>query len=260
MASLNTREPTLDASKRSTIKTHVDYATILRQDSLWLPGAIKLADKTTWTYLEPDARVTVKSGHLSIQVTPFTRRHDSIQTLDNSKHLYFSAGNYPAEIQDEVEYEVSMSAQGINMRGGEIYDGFAAFHLLDTDSGVAADFFAGNDSVAIAYSRPKVVENIGRTPKERKYLAVFNEVSIKTVAGQLHDYQITYNPEERRLSWRVDGELVSEEKNVPLRVKSFKLGLGVMTAKTITGGRSVSNHGQGMIGNWSPIIVSERGK
>ncbi len=227
---------------------------------MWLPGAIKLADKTTWTYLEPDAHVSVKCGYLSIQVTPFTRRHDTIQTLDNSKHLYFSTITYPNEIRDEVEYEVSMSAQGIHTNEGEIYDGFAAFHLLDTDTGVAADFFAGNDSVAVAYSRPKATETAGRALKERKYLAVFKEVDVRTAAGQLHDYLIIYNPEKGRLIWKVDGELVAEEKSVPARVKSFKLGLGVMTARTITSERSVSNHGQGMIGNWSPITVSQQNK
>jgi uncharacterized protein DUF6081 len=239
-------------------KPQVDYAAILRHDSLWQPGSIKLADKTTWTYLEPNAHVGVKCKKLSIQVTPFTRRHDAIQTLDNSKHLYFSTKNYPEEIRGEVEYEVAMSARGIHTNEGEIYDGFAAFHLLDTDSGIAADFFAGNDSLAIAYSRPKATEVKARSAKDRKYLAVFKEIDVRTTTGQMHSYLIVYNPEQGRLSWKVDGELVAEEKNVPSRVKSFKLGLGVMTAKTITEGRSVSNHGQGLIGHWSPIGISEQ--
>lgn len=238
----------------------VGYSAIFRQDSLWQPGAIKLADKSTWTYLEPDAQVTVKCGSLSIQVTPFTRQHNSIQTLDNSKHLYFSSSNYPEVIRDEVEYAVSMSALGIQTNADEIYDGFAAFHLLDADSGIAADFFAGNDSIAIAYSRPKAFEAAGRAAKDKKYLAVFKEVEVRTSPGRLHDYLITYNPVQGRLSWKVDGELVGEEASVPVRVKSFKLGLGVMTARTITDGRSVSNHGQGIIGHWSPIRISEQSR
>ncbi len=238
----------------------VDYSALLRQDSLWQPGAIRLADKSTWTYVEPAARVTVRRERLRIQVTPFTRRHDSIQTLDNSKHLYFSTATYPFEIKDETSYAVSMSVRGVNTNEGEIYDGFAAFHLLDTDSGIAADFFAGNDNIAIAYSKPKHVSTAMSPPTERKYLAVFKDADVSTVPDQFHNYLIIYDPDESRLTWKVDEEVVAEEKNVPARVKSFKLGLGVMTAKTITEGRSVSNHGQGIIGRWSPVRILGQGR
>ncbi len=234
---------------------YADYAAILRQDSLWQPGTIKLANNSTWTYQEPDAKVTVRRECLRIRVTPFTRRHDLIQTLDNSKHLYFSRSTYPEVIEDETEYEVSMSAQGVNTNQGEIYDGFVAFHLLDAESGIAADFFAANDSVAIAYSRPKVTDPKNRTSKERKYLAIFKEVEVKTSPGDLHAYKIIYNPKQDRISWSVDGDIVAEEKNVPSRIKSFRLGLGVMTAKTITDGKSVSNHGQGIVGQWTPVRI-----
>ncbi len=150
-----------------------------------------------------------------------------------------------------------MSAEGVNTNEGEIYDGFVAFHLLDAESGIAADFFAANDSVAIAYSRPKSVDPKNLTSRERKYLAVFREVGVKTSSGELHDYKITYNPVQARIIWSLDGEIVAEEKNVPARVRSFRLGLGVMTAKTITDGKSVSNHGQGIVGQWSPVRITD---
>jgi len=236
---------------------YADYSAILRQDSLWQPGTIKLADDSTWTYQEPDAKVTVRRERLRIRVIPFTRHHDIVQTLDNSKHLYFSRSTYPESIEDETEYAVSMSARGVQTNEGEIYDGFVAFHLLDAESGIAADFFASNNSIAIAYSRPKVTDTKIRASKERKYLAVFKEVDVKTSSGELHDYRIIYNPEQDRISWSLDGEMVSEEKNVPSRVKSFRLGLGVMTAKTITNGKSISNHGQGIIGQWSPVRITQ---
>ena len=131
--------------------------------------------------------------------------------------------------------------------------------MLDAETGIAADFFAGNDSVAIAYSRPNTALSKNRPAKERRYLAVFKEVEVKTSPGELHDYKITYNPQQDRIIWSLDREIVAEEKNVPARVKSFKLGLGVMTAKTLTDGKSVSNHGQGVIGQWSPIKITQAG-
>ncbi len=216
-----------------------------------------MANDSTWTYQEPDAKVRVRRECLRIRVTPFTRHHDVVQTLDNSKHLYFSRSAYPEVIKGETEYEVSMSAQGVNTNIGEIYDGFVAFHLLDAESGIAADFFAANDNVAIAYSRPKIIDPKNGPSKERKYLAIFKEVEVKTSPGELHHYKITYYPEQDRISWSLDGEIVAEEKNIPARVKSFRLGLGVMTAKTITDGKSVSNHGQGIIGDWSPVRITE---
>ncbi len=156
-----------------------------------------------------------------------------------------------------MEYEVSMSARGVGTLRGDIFDGFVAFHLLDAGSGVAADFFASDDSVAIAYSRPKQSGQTNGASRNRDYLATFKEVGIHTSPGEVHQYKIVYDRVQARLSWIADGNLVAGERDVPSDVSGFRIGLGVMTAKNITEGKSVSIHGQGMIGQWSPVHVGK---
>ncbi len=233
-----------------------DYSAILRQDSPWRQGVIKLSDGSHWVCAEPGAQITVRRGDLRIQVTPFTKHHDANQTFDNSKHLYFSKDVYPTADEQETQFELSMSARGVRTNEGDIYDGFIAFHLLDAEFGIAADFFAGNDSLAMAYSLPQESPADRRALRDRRYMAIFKKFEIPTSPGQLHRYKIVYNRGLGRFSWIVDGKKVAEERNVPAKVSSFRIGLGIMTAKNITDGKSISVHGQGMIGRWSPVQYS----
>lgn len=159
-----------------------------------------------------------------------------------------------------MEYAVSMSAKGLGTAKGDFFDGFVAFHLLDAQSGIAADFFAADENLALAYSRPKDHESGKQGSRERKYLANFKELEVPTSPGELHRYTIRYIPEDGLLVWTVDGRTVAEEKNVPVLVSSFRIGVGVMTAKNITNGKSVSVHGQGIVGQWSPIRISKVAK
>jgi hypothetical protein len=72
------------------------------------------------------------------------------------------------------------------------------------------------------------------------------------------EVRIAYDQGAAELSFYVEGELVSRETGVP-RMESFIAALGLMTEKDILDGRSVSCHGQGLSGQWSPLTITTRG-
>lgn len=232
-----------------------DYTALLRSDSEWQIGTIKLADGTNWEYREPAANLSVTHDILKLRVMPFTRYHDTFQVLDNSKHLFFSKEVYPTSTNQSTVYEFEMSAEGIRTRRNDIYDGFAAFHLLAAESGVAADFFASDDTIALAYSRPGGRVSGPESSGERRYVVLFKQIDTQTLPGQLHNYRIVYTPSKSCLTWVVDDKEVASEDNVPASILGFRIGLGLMTAKNIVDGHSTSIHGQGMMGSWSPIRI-----
>lgn len=233
-----------------------DFATILRTNTKWQVGRVKLRDGSYWEYREPSAVLDVRRGNLRVCVNPFTRFHDTIQTLDNAKHLYFSQEDVTVPQDCEATFELSMAAKGIRTDSGDIYDGFVTFHLLEVRAGIASDFFAGDKTIAVAYSYPRPPQANQGSRGGLKYLAQFHEASIPTAPGQIHRYAITYNRNANELVWKVDDEVVRKESSVPSKMQTFKLGLGLMTAKNISQGGSISVHGQGVLGEWSPIRIS----
>jgi hypothetical protein len=50
--------------------------------------------------------------------------------------------------------------------------------------------------------------------------------------------------------------LVNQETDVPIKMDGFLCALGIMTEKDIRDGKSASLHGQGVIGEWSPLLIS----
>ena len=113
-----------------------------------------------------------------------------------------------------------------------------------------------NDQTATVYGRlpfPGVPEP--RTGDQR-YFCLFKELDVATEPGQWHDYRITYDQGASTVRWWVDDELVNEERNVPDTIRGFTLAVGLMTEKDFRNGKSVSLHGQGVIGEWSESRIT----
>jgi hypothetical protein len=91
-----------------------------------------------------------------------------------------------------------------------------------------------------------------------KYFALFDEQPLPRGPQQPHRYKITYDQGAAELSFFVEDQLVNREVNVP-RIESFIAALGLMTEKDIVDGKSVSCHGQGLIGEWSELRVTYTG-
>ena len=118
---------------------------------------------------------------------------------------------------------------------------------------------ACNDVIATVYARlpfprahaPDDPENAVKP----KYFSDFNELPIETTPGQTHRYGISYAKEKDEARFFADGKEVGVYKEVPSKIHSLVIALGLMTEKGIEQGNSVSVHGQGLTGEWGPFTI-----
>ncbi len=232
---------------------------ITGKDPSWEIGGFKLPDGTEWNYREPNATVIVEGEKLRVRANPLSRSHDRIQVLDNAKHMYYSLARFEPPDDGEIAVELTIAARRHNGRDGDLYDGMATVNLLDFNTGAAIDFFVTNDKIATVYGRvlfPGVAADTPADLNRPTYFCIFNEVDVPTKPGQPHLYRIVYDKANDDLRWFIDGELVDHHDNVPMKIESFLVALGLMTEKPIDEDRSVSVHGQGLTGEWSPITIT----
>ena len=222
----------------------------------WVPAGFPV-DGELWTFQEPDAVVIVQDGRLRVAAAPYTRQHDSLQILDNAKHMYFSTRGFEAPENGSLRVEWEMAAQIIAGNTGDLYDGFVSFHLMDLASGTAVDIFAGNETVASVHARLPFpgasAPPAGRGPR---YFSLFREHRDVTRPGELHRYAMSYDRAGATLEFSMDGELLDRRHDVG-PIGSCLIALGLMTEKDIDPAKgSRSCHGQGAIGTWGGIRVS----
>jgi hypothetical protein len=242
---------------------YAGYASIITcVDRRWEYGGFTLPDGSFWRYREPHAVVIVEADCLRVRVGQLTRSNDHVQVLDNAKNMFFSTQKFEMPDEGEISFEWDMSARCSGTRPHDLYDGFVSVNLLDFSTGMALDFFACNDVIASVYARlpfPGVpvpdepAENIRPT-----YFCHFNELPIETAAGRQHRYRISYNKSRDEVRFFVDDKGASTYTEVPSKIQSCIIALGLMTEKSIEQGRSVSLHGQGLTGEWGPFTISHR--
>jgi hypothetical protein len=234
-----------------------DFADILKPDSKWLQAGFQTPDGF-WEYREPNALVLVQNGRLRVTAVPLTRAHDNVQILDNAKHMYFSRERFSVPDEGEISVETEITARVINGVPEDLYDGFVSLNLLDFSTGLAIDFFVCNEKFATVYARlpfpGTAIE--GETAGKPKVFALFKELPLPDGPQQPHRYRITYSKAGDTISWYVNDELVNRETAVPVKMDGFLCALGLMTEKDIRDSKSASLHGQGLIGEWSPLVIT----
>ncbi len=243
---------TADTERAAATETIVygDFADILKPDSKWMIGGFP-----GWEFREPDAVVVVQNGRLRVAAVPLTRGNPAVQILDNAKHMYFSKERFVVPPGGVISVETTIRAQKINGVPNDFYDGFVSLNLLDFTTGVAIDFFVSNECAATVYARLPFPGSPAPEDNGQKYFALFKEQPLPKGEQQEHRYRITYDQGAAELSFYVGEALVNREVNVP-KVDSFIVALGLMTEKDIVDGKSISCHGQGLVGEWSPLVIS----
>jgi Family of unknown function (DUF6081) len=228
----------------------------------WEYGGFTLPDGSFWRYREPQAVVIVEGERLRVRVGRLTRFNDQVQILDNAKNMFYSSRRFEMPDEGEGSFEWDMAARCSGTRPGDLYDGFVSVNLLDFNTGVALDIFACNDVIATVYARlpfPGVPAPAENTDNERPtYFCYFNELPIETTPGQFHRYRITYSKSRDELRFFVDGTDAGVYTDVPSKIQSCIIALGLMTEKGIAQGKSVSLHGQGLTGEWGPFTITSR--
>ncbi|MEO6398863.1 MAG: DUF6081 family protein [Tepidiformaceae bacterium] len=248
---------TIEAASATTTEVVVgDYNRILEPDSKWAIGAFPLQDGSVWQYREPGAVVLVRNGWLQVAAVPYTRGNDRVQILDNAKHMYFSKERFAVPPGGRITFEIQIAARTIGTQAGNLYDGYVSWNLLDLTTGWALDFFTGGDTVATVYGRlPFPGAAIPDTGEARAF-CIFNELKdFPTSQGQAHAYRITYDQAADSVEFEADGKVVDRYEKVPDKLTGFTVALGLMSEIDNVDGKSVSCHGQGVIGRWSPMTV-----
>jgi hypothetical protein len=261
--------PSLEKGQRQALReerlVYAGYHSIISGvDRQWDYGGFFLPDGSFWRYREPDAVVVVEGERLRVSAVPLTRFNNEVQILDNAKNMFFSTRRFTMPEEGEILFEWEMRARGINTRPHDLYDGFVSAHLLDFATGMAFDFFVSNDTIATVYALlpfPGVPAPPDPEPERAvrpKYFCDFNELSVETAPWQWHRYGISYCKARDEVRFFLDGQEVGHYSEVPCKVEGCILALGLMTEKSLENGRSVSLHGQGLIGEWGPFTITVR--
>jgi len=234
-----------------------DYYNLNNTNSSWQQGGFELSDGTFWEYREPGATHIVRNGRLRMRVYEVTRRHDHVQILDNAKHMLYSKKRFEVPEEGRITFSFGVSAQIYNGNDDDIYDGFVSVNLLDFETGAAIDFFTANEYYATVYGRipfPGVP-----APKNHNWFCFFKERPLDKKPGEFNDYEITYDRGNDLLIYRKDGVEVERQEGVPFKINGFIIALGLMTEKDLQPEGSVSCHGQGITGEWTPFRVPSEG-
>jgi hypothetical protein len=232
-----------------------NFQSILSESETWKMGGFPLPDGSFHEFREPEAVVIVRNDELYVRVNPFTKTHPSVQFLDNAKHMYYSKEPIKVPEGGSISFNWKMRSRPFGTNPGDLYDGFVSVNLLDFTTGAALDFFAGNDQYASVYAvLPFPGVQVPETDKTR-YFCIFKEESAFN-PREWNEYQIAYNRADDEVVFSVNGEAIRTEKNVPIKFNEFTVALGLMTEKDLSPEGSTSLHGQGIIGEWTPMEIS----
>lgn len=259
MNEISTESGTAEAVNAEVI-TYADYHSIITGvDRTWQYGGFPLPDGTFWYYREPDASVVVEGERLRV-TAKLSRSNDQVQILDNAKNMFFSTRTFAVPEGGSISFEWDQKARCSGTAQGDLYDGFISVNLLDFSTGAALDFFVCNDVLATVYAIlpfPGVPALRDKDLADKpKYFCDFGELPIETKSGQLHRYRISYHRGKDEVAYFVDGNEVARYKEVPVKLNGFIIALGLMTEKTIEHGKSVSVHGQVLIGEWGKFTIT----
>lgn len=254
--------PVADKQQEAESSIYSDYHSIITGvNRSWEYGGFPLPDGSFWRYREPNAAVVVEGERMRV-TAQISRANNEVQILDNAKNMFFSTRRFNVPEQGEIAFEWNMRARCGKTAARDLYDGFVSVNLLDFSTGAALDFFVCNDIIATVYAIlpfPGVPEPVDPENAVRpKYFCDFNELSLETTPGQLHRYRISYSRGQDEVHYFVDGQEVGVYSEVPVKINSFIIALGLMTEKSIEQGKSVSVHGQILTGEWGAFTITTK--
>ncbi len=239
----------------ANIQQYGEYSSIFKEEGKWTQGIYKLPDGTTWTYNEPDAIIIVKRNTLQVRIEHLTRNHDTIQLLDNTKHLYLSTAKFPTPEDATITFEIEMNAKVTGAKDNDLYNGFTAFNLHDLEGGYGFSFLTNGTEYATLYSRQTPTGATSKNPTYPRFFEIYNE---QPLPEGKHRYTINYTKKRDYAEWLLDGERVNYQDRIPDPINSFNISIGIMTAVELGPNGSQSLHGQGVTGEWSTAKITSQ--
>ncbi len=235
------------------IQLYGEYSSIFKTDGKWTLGVYKLPDGTSQTYNEPDAVIIVQRNRLRIRAEPLTRSHDTIQQLDNNKHVYLSTSKFPTPDEGIISFEVRMQAKVTNAKDNDLYNAFTSFGLHDLEAGFGFSFLTNGLEYATLYSREAPTGATSRNPTYPRFFHIYDEHTL--TEGQ-HQFTINYNKSKNTVEWLLDGEKVNYQDAIPDPINNLNISLGLKAAIDLGPNGSQSLHGQGITGEWSQVKIT----
>lgn len=216
----------------------------------WVPAVIPTPQGPS-ERIDPHSRTTVEDGVISVDIQQFSASSDDHQGLDNTKYLMFTTQNFALPSDGQASFAVDMAVRDVDGNPDDYRSGAAAFILNDFESGthLVFDMLATSKRVYAVFERlsgPGVDVSFARVT-ENPFLPADEDYE------EFHSYQTTLDRSARTVRFFVDSLLVHEERDVEPFPESVHLGLGILTLRAISGGRSVSNVGQGMVARWRNV-------
>lgn len=222
--------------------------------SRWAVAEMRQAEGPSYRYADPNAVVRAGDGRLELTIDPFSRWHDTVQTLNNPKQLYISTRRFETPPGSVVEFETDMAITTYGQIPYSLRDAFGTINLLDFQSGMVLDFAAANDTIYVVYERLYIP---GVTTKA-DYFAHRVVLEVEAGPGREHRYAIRYDRDRGYAEWFADGKRVYWA-DVPVPVEGFNLGMGLFSSREIERySRAEREHGQGATGCWGPWVVTTR--
>lgn len=233
-----------------------DFSGSTLDTARWMYLEYPMPEGPAWRCAEPNARETMSEGTFTVEVERFELAHDQVQIIDNPKHLVLTTEVFPVPETGVASFAVDMAATSINGDAHDYRDGFAAFNVLDIETGWVFDVAASSNHVYAIYEMLPVP---GAQAAPFTYVANNPVAPLRTDPGQTHRCEVQLDRGNNSARWLVDDALVFAVDGV--RVPSgVRIGLGLFTLHPIVEGASGSLRGQGMSASWSNLSVSTGGR
>ena len=216
-----------------------DFAGPALDAGKWQVAAVPLGDGNFWFYRDDNADVTIKDGRCRIYIRQFSSRHGQVQIFDNPKQLYLAPKTWSTE-GGPAEFSCNMAGHATGDRE-DYRDGFASFNVLDFASAMVFDIVTNGTRVWAIYERLLIP---GVTTEAEAFTEVI-DLEVETAPMQEHEFLVSYDRQQNRVGYAVNGVELLVRDDVPVPVDSLTTGFGLITLHPIENGQSVSCRGQG---------------
>lgn len=196
---------------------------------------------------EPDARIDAMDGFLCVTVDRFRTSHDTLQSVDNVKHLLLSTTEFTAPPGGTAVLELEQRARLISPPDPDHLLGVVVCNVVDLSSGNAFGFAVSGRGVYAVHdvfdADPMAAPTLFANMAERPF-------AVATHPGQRHGLRLTFDITAGAVTWTVDGVVIHRAEGVAIP-DSMRIGLGLLTGVSIAQDGSRSLRGQGLHACWS---------
>jgi hypothetical protein len=218
-------------------------------ESRWFRQQRQLADGSVWYYAEPNEEVKFSEGAMEIRVDRFERSNDTIQGLDNAKVLMVSRRIFDVPPDGRLAVSGWLAAEKLGGNASDIRDGAASLHVVEFETGLVLDLMTTGERVSAIWERMPY-----DAPNAFTYLIDDPLHCPPSTPGQWQKLTVLIDAEMRVARYFVD-DVPIYTVGLEVAPKRVQIAMGMLTVHLLKDGRSVSLHGQGLVGRWKDIQV-----